>query len=275
MHTLLALTLMHDRYEKGRREQSPSVEEAYHHYRSTVAFNARVKQPIQPGPSESAAIWASAILTSLISFGRIEETDANDVWPLRSSSRSDLSWLLVGEGKVQLSKMTQLLKTEAQYQGLFPPQAAAIIPKRSTPSEFEALPQELLRLCGLDIIANEKNPYHAVAATYAKSMNKDFASTLVLFFCLVGNIPSNYKELLCQKDPRALLLLALWYVNLSSNDIWWLEPRLRLEGHAICIYLRRSHSQDVDLQDVLTSIWQGLKIQKLAVQNPESLMSQD
>ncbi len=257
MHTLLALTLMHDRHLNGSRNQAQPATEALHHYKSIALFNARLAQAMQPCPTESAALWVTAILLSTITFCCIVATTPEEAWPLKSPSVSDLSWLSMSEGKTQLSKMTRPLTSEERFHGLIPPSTKGIIPKSSTQSELSGIPTELIKLCKLDTVADNSNPYHAVAATLAKSMKMDFASVLLSFFCLMGNIPPDYKALLKQKDPRALLLLAFWYAKLCEVPLWWLQPRVSLEGHAICIYLRRYHP-NVELHRVMQVLWRDM-----------------
>jgi len=211
------------------------------------------------------------MLISTIAFGHIEATTPEEAWPLTPSSNSDLSWLLIGKGKDQMSMLTEALRTDSQYGSLFPPQAARTMPKSSTQAELSTLPKALIQLCDLDTIPDNNNPYHAAAATFARAINTDYISVLLNFFCFIGNIPQAYKLLLQQKDSRALLLLALWYAKLSKPEIWWLQPRTTLEGHAICIYLRRYYSQDKILQDAMILIWQDVGVWLAPVTNKELL----
>lgn len=258
MHSLLALTSMHDRYLSGSHNQPRPAREAFHQYRTIALFNARLAKSVQPSPSESAALWVTAVLLSTTTFCRIEATTPEEAWPLKQPSPSDLSWVTMGEGKTRLWNMTRPFTSEARFQGLVPPSIKGIIPKSSTQSDLNGLPSGLIKLCDLDLVANDKNPYHAVAATLAKAIHIDYVSRLLSFLILISNIPPDYKLLLKQKDPRALLLLAYWYAKLCEVEVWWLRPRALLEGHATCIYLRRYHSDDSELQDVMRSLWTTL-----------------
>ena len=176
----------------------------------------------------------------------------------------------MSEGKTKLWKMTQPFTRDARFQGLVPPSVKGMVPKSSTPSDLHVLPAALVKLCNLDVMPNDKNPYHSVAATLAKSMNIDYISMLLGFLILISNIPRDYKLLLKQKDPRALLLLAFWYAKLCEVELWWMLPRASLEGHAICIYLRRCYSEDHELQDVMRTIWMSLQSQPLSYGNAKS-----
>jgi hypothetical protein len=256
MHSLLALTMMHDRHLQCTLATQTTTE-TFHQYQSIALFNARLAKPVQPSPPESVALWVTAILLGIMSFCRVEATTPEDAWPLKPTSASDLAWLAMSEGKTQLWKMTQPFTTESRFAALVPPSAKGIVPKSSTTSELNVLPLELVNMCGLDKVADNRNPYHAVAATLAKVFNEDYISTLLSFLVLINNIPPKYKLLLRQKDPRALLLLAYWYAKLCEFELWWIRPRASLEGHAICIYLGRYHQDDSRLQSLMRDIWTG------------------
>ena len=253
MHSLLALTLTHDRYLRGRSNQNQAAREAFHQYQSIALFNARLARPIQPSPTESAALFVTAIFLGTMTFCNLEAGTPYEAWPLKPTSPSDLSWLTMSEGKTKLWKMTQSFASEARFQGLLPPKG--IIPKTSMPSELSVLPKELIELCGLNAVADHSNPYHAVAATFAKAIQIDYLSMLLSFMCLISNIPEEYKKLLRKKDSRALLLLGLWYSKLCEIDLWWIKPRASLEGHAICIYLRQYCQGDAELQALMRLLW--------------------
>jgi hypothetical protein len=258
MHSMLALTSMHDRYLSGSHAQSQPASEAFHHYQSIALFNARLATPVRPSPEESAALWVTAILLGTTTFCRIEATRPEEAWPLNLPSTSDLSWLAMSEGKTNLWKMTQPFTSDSQYQGLVPPNTKGLLAKSSTQFELSVLPVGLVEICNLDIVTDEKNPYHTVATTLANSMNIDYISRLLTFLCLISNLPPECKLLLKEKDPRALLLLAYWYAKLCEVELWWMHPRASLEGHAICIYLRRYYPDDLKLQDTMRMVWASI-----------------
>jgi hypothetical protein len=260
MHSLLALTMMHDRHLQCT-PAAQTTTETFHQYQSIALFNARLAKPVQPSPAESAALLVTAIILGIMSFCRVEAKTPGDAWPLIPTSASDLAWIAMSEGKTQLWKMTQPSTTESRFAALVPPSAKGVVPKSSTMSELSVLPLELVNMCGLDKVADNSNPYHAVAATLAKALDMAYISTLLSFLVLINNIPQEYKLLLKQKDPRALLLLAYWYAKLCEVELWWMRPRASLEGHAICVYLRRYHQDDSQLQSLMRDIWTGIREQ--------------
>lgn len=64
-------------------------------------------------------------------------------------------------------------------------------------------------------------------------------------------VTGQFESLLRDRDPVALLLLYLWYSK-ARQGIWWIELRARVEVPAICLYLRRYHSERRDIMVFLT-----------------------
>ena len=255
MHTILALTKMHERFSKGLVDSPPTYEESVHRWRSTALFQARLatQRPSQEA-TEAAAIWVAAILIGTITFGSVESLNPEEIWPLSQSSPITTSWFAMNEGKYRLLPMVQVLRMEAAYQGLFPPQSSQVQRKSSPEAELSILPRCLLELCDLTISADDSNPYHCATAALAASLRVDTISGLLIFWGFVQHVPAQFRKLLQEKDPRALLLLAIWFARLHKMEIWWLQPRTTVEGHAICIYLRRYHGNDRQLQQALHTI---------------------
>jgi hypothetical protein len=55
-------------------------------------------------------------------------------------------------------------------------------------------------------------------------------------------IRGNYRNLLLEKDPRALLILGYWFAILCKLNQWWIDDRAKLECRSICMYLE--HNDD-------------------------------
>lgn len=54
----------------------------------------------------------------------------------------------------------------------------------------------------------------------------------------MNQIQGAFRALLVAREPRALLLLYLWYRR-AGPCVWWVSLRARVEGPAICEYLAR------------------------------------
>lgn len=259
MHTILALTMMHERFLYRHADSPPSYEECMHQWRSTAIFNDRISgTQWTPTVPEAVAIWVSGILISTLTFANVQSLDPERNWPFVSSSQSGISWLIMSEGKDQLLPIIQVLRAEVAFQGLFPPQAATSQPRKPTQAELLLLPQCLLELCDLTTAADDSNPYYCAAATLTASAGMDFVSILMIFYSFARNSSARFKSLLLSKDPRALLMLSLWFARLHKIDIWWVKPRATVEGHAICVYLRRHFKGDTRLQQAMNISWDNI-----------------
>jgi hypothetical protein len=249
MHAVLALTLMHDRYLATELSTKQTPSEAFHWFRSIALFNSKLSGPVQP--SERDALWATAALLGVIAFGYIEAETPEEAWPLAPSSSLDLNWLKMSSGKKEIWNITQPFRPDCVFQPLAL-EFTSFLPTPKGPG-LEALPPELISLYGLDTTSTtDNNPYLDPASTLAKSLNSGSEYTTVLsFFSFVGHVSPAYRQLLEQKDPRALLLLAYFYTQVCQYRRWWVRRRTMLECQAICTYLERSHQHETDIQAIL------------------------
>lgn len=186
----------------------------------------------------------------MIAFGHIEAKTPEEAWPLAPPSPLDLNWLNMSDGKKEIRNITQPFRADCVFQALAL-EYTNFLPTPKGPG-CEALPIELIDLYGLDATSTiDNNPYHATASTLAKSLNSDCQYTIILnFFSFVRHMGPDYRQLLEQKDPRALLLLAYFYAQICQYQHWWAR-RTAPECQAICIYLERYHGQENNIQILL------------------------
>jgi len=248
MHAVLALTLMHDRYLAVGPSIRQSPIEAFHWYRSIALFNHKLSGPVQP--AERDALWATAALLGVMSFAFIDAETPEEAWPLAAPSSLDLNWLKLSDGKKEIWNIIQPFRPDCVFQPLAL-EFTTFLPTPKGPG-IEALPPHLIALYDLDATSNtDNNPYYDAASILAKSLNTDCEYlSLANFFSFVRQMSPWYKQLLEQKDPRALLLLAYFYTQVCRYQYWWLR-RTRLECLAICIYLEKNHQYESDIQALL------------------------
>lgn len=219
MHAMLSLTLMHDRYLSGAPNANLSTTEAFHWYQATALVSSKLSGPIPL--AERDAVYATGVCLGVIAFFYIEAQTPEEAWPLKPPSPLDLNWLSLSEGKKALYQATRPSNDDKSlYQTLLPFESTKPKPSAPVPG-LEALPPELIRLCGLDAAAaastadDDDNPYRAVASGLAMSLHSDCKLTTILnFLMFISFIPPAYKALLKRKDPAALLLLAYWYAKM-------------------------------------------------------------
>lgn len=173
------------------------------------------------------------------------------LWPLRPSSPTDLSWLKLNSGKKQVWDLVHPMRME----GLFRDAARDIYEKftytqgrRGTSIAGawanSVLPATFPQAFDLTTMPPDSNPYYAAVAaleeTYAVDLDRDSDDqVLPLVHKFVAVMEPRFRDLLEQKDGRALLLLAHWYAKVCHRRLWWLWRRAWMEGLAICYLLER------------------------------------
>jgi hypothetical protein len=252
------MTLVHDRHICPD-SKLPTIE-AYHWYRATSAFGEALTRP--PRGDEPAALLTTAALLGLLSMSNIEATTPEEAWPLAPPAPSDLAWLKMSDGKKEVFKLTQQTKATPTplYQKLSHFYTDGLVPGISItrPGRAEAvLPPEIFRLCNLNSsISNgddTDNPYQWAAGRLAMVLASDSAPQIAVlgFLMLIGAMRPDFKQLLMEKDPRALLLLAWWFAKANQLGMWWVSRRSLLEGQAICLYLERRYPHDNEMKKLL------------------------
>lgn len=251
MHTLLTLTLMHDRFVSPMYSNGPSTKETYHYYQAAASLQ---KQLVRPMPvAEQAALWVASALLSIIVFAQVEAENAEDIWPLQPNSTPKIDWVKIGRGKHEIYNVTSLLHDDPIFSAL----TVILHPETEftlrTGLTLNQLPLPFIRLYNLsDTTTDETNHYRDAIVRLARVLDPLCHPVQVIMeFWGFTNMTAEFKTLLGNRDPRALLILAYWYMRASQLGLWWLRPRTFLEGRAICIYLERYHSDNADIQTLL------------------------
>lgn len=234
--------------------------EAYHWYRATSTFSQALRRP--PRGDEQTALLTTAALLGCLSISNIQATRPEEAWPYARDDPSDLTWLKMSDGKKEVFKITQQHRTKATplFTKLSCFYTGNIVPSASTrrPGKAEAaLPKELYSLCNLN--AGERNgedtddPVQWAAGRLAIILGSENTPPVVIlgFLMLISSMRSDFKQLLVEKDPRALTLLAYWFTKVCSLDLWWLTRRSVLEGMSICLYVEREYPHDTELHQLL------------------------
>ena len=245
MHVILAITLMHDRYITGFTN-APPYNEAYHHYRATVMFNRKLTDHKE---NEKDALWGAAALLSAMSFANIDARTYEESWPLKAPSQSDLSWLRMTDGKKAVWKLVDpmregsIIKEAWQQAGSLRPAKACELATCPTSIELDGLK---------DYTTSKGNPCGNAASILMPLLAMECNhSTIAKYLSFPTHAESQYRRLLGEKNPVALLLLAYWYAKMGSYNQWWVQPRAVLECKAICVYLDKYHSDDEGIRDLL------------------------
>jgi hypothetical protein len=238
--------MMHDRYLGTESSIRQSTAIAFHWSRGAALLNNKLSANIDP--SERDALWACAGLLGALAFSSIEAKTPEQAWPLKPSSLSDLDWLKMSEGKKEIWKIADPLRADSVFHPMVPDflQYASPNSSSSSGSELQKLPNELIYLCRLnDTSMQNTNPYLASASFIAHTIDIECSTHNVgMFLSFFGCMHPHFKQLLGQRDPCALLLIAYWYVKMCQCQQWWIWRRASLECQAICRYLTLYHGGD-------------------------------
>lgn len=205
-------------------------------------FNDKISAPLHP--SECDAVWIAASMLGVITFASIEASTPEEAWPLTSFIIGEPEWLKMGQGKFALQQLVRPDRKESIFHDLF-----STIPMIEL--SLQDVPQEFVQLYELESYYGNGNPYLTPVSCIFASETLDYPTTaILLFYAFNGCMHEVFGDLVANKDPRALLLMAYWYSKISTGQ-WWLRRRALMEGRATCIYLQRYHYDHLIIQNLL------------------------
>lgn len=242
---------MHDRYLRGDVEPEQTIAEAYHWYKGAAMFNKVLSRPVKA--EEKDALWATAALLGAVAFACIDAKTPEQAWPLRPASDNDLEWLRMSDGKKSVMRIADPYRPDSAFAEVAP-LIRRDIDGVSPPNPIvEALPVGFIKLFNLGSGSTRgSNPYHSPAAVLSRLLDIECTQqTMLKYLSFISFVEPEYKRLLEQKDPRALLLLSYWFAKICPSNQWWMQRRALLECQSICIFLQRYHWHNIELQRLL------------------------
>lgn len=226
----------------------------YHLGRAAALFKDRLtKQDIQT--ADRNAIWTTASLLNHMSSSALNTWDPEQSWPLATMSDPHLEWFNMSRGLFTIYQISSPIEPGGLFHGLLhKPEHEYLIHKWKQDSRegIDGIPFSFISLCELNVSSNaENNPYHAAVRALIEIWDMEHNKyTAFRFMSFISLLRPEMKDLLQQKEPRALLILAYWYTKMFDLH-WWLHQRSVVECTAICVYLARYHSSDRLLMDML------------------------
>lgn len=250
MHAVMTMTAKHDRFLSASPNSEETTIETYHSYQAAALFNRKLSVPIQP--SDCDAIWATAGLLGFIAISSIEASSPEEAWPLGPSRPSDLQWLRFNTGKKAVWRIADPLRPESVFHGLLEGCEQNLQASGAMKPGIEGFSSQLATLCGLDGLSNPgKNSYYAAVRRLITLLTIDCNhSSSLKFLFFISDMQTDFICLLERKDPRALLLLVVWYAKVCHYQ-WWIARRAMLECRAICIYLEKYYASETAIQELL------------------------
>ena len=249
MHATLAFAAAHLKHllpfsANPTLHRQNALAESYHWQRASNLFRKELNSPLGLGDHNMDPILTASMLLGRQSF----VLDEGEPDLLKSfvnvppeDTASALNWLTVQSGLKSLliafrahiptSIWFPVLEDSDDSHGTFFDERPGA----------EDLPPDLAELCNItewSTIAN--NPYHAPLRLLAPLLRIEAGvQTFVKLITFMGRMGVQFRGLLVEKDPPALLLLSYWLALMSRVEQWWIVGRARHECTAICNYLRR------------------------------------
>ena len=250
MHVIQTITAIHDRYITGPTASYSTIEEVYHLSRAAALFNQKLSGPIHPDDRD--ALWATAGLLSQITFSFIDASTPEEAWPIKDSDGTDLEWIAMAENKMAIWEIANPMRPESIFNGLAKDLMKLDSLCAMSEPDIRNLPTLFVKLFDLENEAiADSCPYRRTVLLISSMMpwecNRD---TIIKFLGFASHMHPNFKPLLSQKDPKALLLLSYWYAKVL-NSVWWLDRRATMECQAIILYLERNHPNETDILELL------------------------
>ncbi|KAJ5975791.1 hypothetical protein N7481_009498 [Penicillium waksmanii] len=248
MHVIQVITATHDRLLASPKNAKRSLIEAYHWSRGAALLNKKIASPIRP--QDRDALWASAAMLGIANVTSLEASTPTEAWPMKLYDSSDLTWLHLTRGKMALWEATDPLRPDSIFH--FMKDEYVTISTEPSLLEAQTMLPEFVGLCRLDEpLACDRNPYYSAVSILSQVLPiKCTRATMKNYLLFLNFMKVPFRDLLHQKDPRALLVMAYWY-GAMWNSLWWIERRARLECQAICLYLERCHGNERNIQKML------------------------
>lgn len=241
MHALIAASITH--LSEVVPSYHPSVPAEYHWSRAISLVNEGLDGPVDS--TNVDAILSTCLMLTIHAFVM---NDPSDLGPW-SLSETGINWLYIGGSLATVFEKFGASEHQTIWTPVFKHCDDYML---SAVFEIQDFPPAFRDLCEINESSNESNnPYYLPLRTLLILMRLELSSANFSRFVLfVGQTRAEYGDLLRQKDPRALLILAYWFGLLCALDQWWMQDRVRLECKAICLHLE-SHCQDRRILELL------------------------
>jgi hypothetical protein len=178
-------------------------------------------------------MWGGAVALGCSSFFMVEGDQPEAVWPLKPSGSLDLDWLKLSDGKKEIWRVADPLRPESCFASLALEQVHMLHPHIEEPD----LPEGFRELWG-------DEPYRHAACTLGPLMPIECTRRTILhFLAFIASARGGFMDALVQRDPKAMLLLGVWYAKMCAYRQWWTMKRSVLESQAIVLYLEKNHPE--------------------------------
>lgn len=227
---------------------------SFHWYQVTRLLQQKVSRyasspNLQIDRVEKDSIWMCSNILALGVFANVESFNPIESWPLKPPESVDLSWIKLDLVRDIVFTISKPADPDSHYHSYYQLLEQIGMPDGTAPIRPHNLSAAYYPYFNITPESTaDNNPYHHVVAILSQIQSPDgsFKENL-RYLSLKVEMRPEFVHLLELKDPRALLLLVIWYSKLISLPWWFVRPRAIVEGTSICMYLRKHHSDDAVL----------------------------
>lgn len=235
---------------------SLSEQEIGHWYLATSCFNKHLASALTStghrnlGIQQQAALCATSVLLSVLTFCYIEARTFQEAWPLASgpypSALEDLQWIKMSNGKKSAMTLTTGLATDSVFRSL-------VVVDEQDKANFSFYNTNVISVTEYKSFQDLSRALQSPEAeAFTQTANSNHFVTIIFgFWSFVGSMTTEFEQSLRNKEPAALMVLLYWYAKLKPLPVWWLKARTTLEGQAICTYLDCYYGRDPGIKQLL------------------------
>ena len=181
-------------------------------------------------------MWGAAVSLGCIAFFCVEGDTPQQVWPLKPAGLLDLDWLKISDGKKEVWRVANPLRSESVFSQAAHEQVELLAPLIQEPP----LPEGFKELWS-------QAPYKLPASVMGQVMPIECnRKTIINFLSFIAHVEGAFLNALVARDPKAMLLLGVWYAKVCRYKQWWTLRRAVLESQSICLYLKQHHGELVE-----------------------------
>lgn len=251
IHAFKTMAYLHDNdlaLDSGRQLSAESrASLAYHWYHAITLYKEKLAKLDTLSGTELQGLWISCSFINGASVVFLESHDPYCVWPLHPDPANDLGWVTLNIAKRMLWRFCH------------PNQVAETGLDTRDAMNFErrlikgVLPQSMLDWLGIDADSTvENNTFYGPAALLSHLIPEtDPQAPIFRFVTRNGALPETFRDLLEQKDPRALMLVLFCYAKTCVDKRWSVFRRARVTGRSILLFLQIFHGDDATVQSLL------------------------
>lgn len=183
-------------------------------------------------------VLSTCMLLAIMSFTN-EDPEPSKSWVF-SNRPEALNWLTIQTGLKSLLIQVEPYLQNSMWLPVFLDADDEVGTFANDQPGPAGLPKAFVELCEIgDATTVHNNTYHLPLCCLAPLLQiEPGLAAFVKLITFMGRLTPAFKQLLLDKDARALLILSYWFALMCRVDLWWIHRRVKSECIAICMVLQ-------------------------------------